>query len=73
MAGKKLDYSPSNNRGGGAERMRGTSYLLVRRAVEAGDLAKRGTATKMATDLGISRQAMSQLVARAKKDISDGR
>jgi len=73
MAAKKLAYSTSNDRGGGAEHMRGTSYVLVRHAVETGDFAKRGTATKMATDLGISRQAMSQLVARAKKDILEGR
>ena len=76
-APKPLEYRPTGGRTGdkrlGAEHMRGPTYLLVRRAVEAGQVSANGSQTALAKQLHVSRQAVSEMVKRVKEDIAEGR
>lgn len=69
-----LQFAPK----AGSRHQRSAAYFVVRAAVEAGQLTgKRGGGadggqSKLAEQLGVSRQAVSDMVKRVRRDIEAG-
>ncbi|MYI82639.1 MAG: imidazoleglycerol-phosphate dehydratase HisB [Chloroflexi bacterium] len=52
--------------------MRSETYLRVREAYEAGELDVLGGQTRLAEELGVTRQAINTNLKRVKRDLEDG-
>ena len=49
---------------------RGTVYRIVRKAFEAGELDRHGAKARLAAELGISRQRVTEIVQLIKYDMA---